>query len=148
MHEKSKAFSKFKNFKVLVEKESGATIGCLRTDRGGEFTSNEFREFGENHGIKRRLTAAFTPQQNGVAERKNRTIMNAVRTVLNERQVPKVFWPEAVKCCVHVQNRSSTTALENRTPEEEWSSKKPIVDYFRIFGCVTHAHISEKKQTG
>ena len=131
-----------------MEKESGATIGCLRTDRGGEFTSNEFREFGENHGIKRQLTAAFTPQQNGVAERKNRTIMNAVRTVLNERQVPKVFWPEAVKCCVHVQNRSSTTALENRTPEEEWSSKKPIVDYFRIFGCVTHAHISEKKQTG
>ncbi|GJW60541.1 retrovirus-related pol polyprotein from transposon TNT 1-94 [Tanacetum coccineum] len=118
--------------------ESGAMIGCLRTDRGGEFNSNEFREFCENHGIKRQLTTAFTPQQNGVAERKNRTIMNAVKTVLNERQVPKVFWPEAVKWCVHVQNRSPTTALENKTPEEEWSSLKPTVGYFGIFGCVAH----------
>ncbi|KAK2426313.1 hypothetical protein QL285_024996 [Trifolium repens] len=76
LSEKSQAFVSFKNFKSMVEKETRASIQCLRTDRGGEFTSHEFSSFCSSHGIKRQLTAAFTPQQNGVAERKNRTIMN------------------------------------------------------------------------
>lgn len=75
---KSEAFTSFKNFKCLVEKEVGSSLCCLRTDRGGEFTSDEFNNFCETHGIRRQLTAAYTPQQNGVAERKNQTIMNMV----------------------------------------------------------------------
>ena len=78
LNEKSETFSHFKRFKVLVEKEAGVSIRCLRIDRGGEFTSNEFGEFCKSHGIRRLLTVAYTPQQNGVAERKNRTIMNMV----------------------------------------------------------------------
>lgn len=77
--EKSEAFHCFKTFKAFVEKQTGLVIKCLRTDRGGEYNSNEFKEFCREHGIKRQLTTAFTPQQNGVAERKNRTIMNMVR---------------------------------------------------------------------
>ena len=95
LHEKSEAFSMFRNFKAHVEKEIDAYIASLRTDRGGEFTSNEFVEFCKNQGISRQLTAAYTPQQNGVAERKNRTIINMVRSMLAEKQVPKMFWPEA-----------------------------------------------------
>jgi transposase InsO family protein len=76
--EKSETFAMFKVFKSFVEKESECDICCLRTDRGGEFTSKEFNVFCVNHGIKRQLTAAYTPQQNGVAERKNRTILNMV----------------------------------------------------------------------
>ncbi|MCI30062.1 retrovirus-related pol polyprotein from transposon tnt 1-94, partial [Trifolium medium] len=64
-------------------------MGCLRTDRGGEFTSIEFNDFCNENGMKRQLTAAYTPQQNGVAERKNRTIMNMVRSILAERNMPK-----------------------------------------------------------
>jgi len=78
LHEKSEALKTFKNFKAFVEKEAGTPIVCLRTDRGGEFTSKEFTDFCTHQGISRQLTAAYTPQQNGVAERKNRTIMNAV----------------------------------------------------------------------
>jgi hypothetical protein len=89
--DKSEAFKQFKLFKTRVEKETGISIKGLRTDRGGEFTSKEFAEFCELHGIKRQLTAAYTPQQNGVAERKNRTIMNMVRSLLNSRKVPKIF---------------------------------------------------------
>lgn len=89
--EKSEAFTTFKNYKVLVEKEIGASICCLRTDRGGEFTSFEFNEYCKVNGVKRQLTAAYTPQQNGVAERKNRTIMNMVRCMLSEKQMPKTF---------------------------------------------------------
>jgi transposase InsO family protein len=87
----------FKIFKACVEKESSAYITSLRTYRGGEFTSNEFEDFCKFQGINRQLTATYTPQQNGVAERKNRTIMNMVRSMLVEKKVPKMFWPKAVK---------------------------------------------------
>ena len=77
--EKSEAFYQFKTFKAFVEKQTGLFIKCLRTNRGGEYNSIAFKELCKAHGIKRQLTIAFTPQQNGVVERKNRTIMNMVR---------------------------------------------------------------------
>jgi len=64
----------------------------------------------------------------------------------HEKQVPKSFWPEAMKWCVHVQNRSPTTAVSHGTPEEVWSGLKPRVDYFRIFGCVAHVHIPDQRR--
>lgn len=73
--------------------------------------------------------------------------MNAVRVVLHEKQVPKSFWPEEVKWCVHVQNRSPTTAVDHGTPEEVWSGIKPRVDYFRTFGCVAHVHIPNQRRS-
>lgn len=79
----------FKRFKAEVENESGGKIGCLRTARGGEYISNEFEKFCSLHGIKKQLTASYTPQQNGVSERKNRTILNMVRSILSDKEVPK-----------------------------------------------------------
>lgn len=117
---------------------------CLRTDRGGEYLSNEFKQFCEEMGISRQLTTTFTPQQNGVAERKNRTIMNMVRSILNEKEVPKRFWPDATTWAVHVLNRSPTSILKEKTPEEMWSGVKPTVDYFRVFGCLTHVHVPDQ----
>jgi len=145
--EKLAAFKRFQLFKIKIEKEIGTSIRALRTDRGGEFTSNKFSEFCTTNGIHRQLTAAFTPQQNGVAERKNRTIMNMVRSLLTSRQVPKTFWPEAVNWAVHVLNRSPTLAVRNKTPEEAWSGTKPSVAHFRVFGCVSYAHIPDNKRT-
>ncbi|CAL9016699.1 unnamed protein product [Prunus brigantina] len=136
-----------RKYKSRIEKESGSTIKCLRTDRGGEFTSLEFTNFCSENGIRRQLTAAYTPQQNGVAERKNRTIMNMVRSMLSGKKVPKTFWPEAVNWTVHVLNRSPTLAVKNKTPEEAWSGFKPAVDHFRVFGCVSHVHVSDCKRT-
>ena len=86
LKEKSQAFEKFKIFKAMVENETHVKIKCLRLDNGGEFTSNEFNEFCEIHGIKIQFSAAKTPQQNGVVERKNRTVQEAARTMLNEER--------------------------------------------------------------
>lgn len=143
---KSEALSIFKKYKVSVEKESGERISCLRTDRGGEFTSSEFNDFCSTHGIKRQLTTAYTPQQNGVAERKNRTIMNMVRSMLSGKELPKQFWAEAVNWSIYVINRSPTTAVPNTTPEEAWSNRKPSVECFRVFGCVAYAHIPDNQR--
>lgn len=122
-------------------------IKCLRTDRGGEYNSTEFKDYCKEHGIKRQLTTAYTPQQNGVAERKNRSIMNTVRTILTEKGVPKVFWPEAVQWANHVLNRSPTVAIKDMTPEEAWSDRKPDVEHFKIFGCIGHVHVPDQRRT-
>ncbi|KAJ6972984.1 hypothetical protein NC653_033347 [Populus alba x Populus x berolinensis] len=115
---KSEALLCFQFFKKLVEKEKAFNIKCLRTDRGGEFTSTEFTDFCKANGIKRQLTTAYTPQQNGVAERKNRIVMNMVRSMLSDKQLPKTFWPEAVNWTFYVLNRCPTLAVKNVTPQE------------------------------
>lgn len=145
--EKSETFYHFKRFKTLVETETGMSIKCLRTDRGGEFNSAEFNDFCKQQGVKRQLTTAYTPQQNGVAERKNRTVMNLVRAMLSEKKVPKTFWAEAARWAIHVLNRSPTLAVKDVTPEEAWSGEKPSVEHFRVFGCVGHVHIPDAKRT-
>ena len=141
--EKLEAFSIFKSYKARVEKETGTYIRSLRTDRGGEFTSQEFTNFCNEHGIHRQLTVPYTPQQNGVAKRKNCTIMNMVRSMLTVKQIPKTFWLEAVNWTVHIINRCPTLAVKNKTPEEAWSGHTPSVDYFRVFGCISHVHVPD-----
>ena len=89
--EKSKAFNFFKCFKFMAEKETWLFVKCLRTDRGGEFISNKFNDFCKHSRIKRQLTTIYTPQQNGVAKRKNRTVMNMVRSMLFDKNIPKNF---------------------------------------------------------
>lgn len=144
--EKSEALMAFKRFKVLTEKEVGESICCLRTDRGGEFNSQEFKQFCEDHGISRQLTAAYTPQQNGVAERKNRAIMNMARSMLVEREVPREFWPEAVNWTVFLLNRSPTLALKDKTPEEAWKNITPSVEFFKVFGCIGYVHNADQQR--
>jgi len=141
LQEKSEAFDAFKRFKSLVEKASGDKILCLCTDRGGEFTSSEFNEYCSTHGITRQLIAAYSPQQNGVAERRNRTLMNMVRCMLIARDVPKQYWPEAVNLATHILNRCPTTALANITPENAWQNRTPSVQHFKVFGCIGHVHL-------
>ncbi|CAA7040777.1 unnamed protein product [Microthlaspi erraticum] len=104
LSEKSEALAVFKEFKAAVERELGEKLVCLRTDRGGEYNSKAFEAFCKETGIKRQLTAAYTPQQNGIAERKNRSVMNMTRCMLLEKSVPRSFWPEAVQYAVHILN--------------------------------------------
>lgn len=130
---------------VRVENERGKNIKSFRTDRG-EYCSNEFKAFCEEHVIRRELTTAYTPQQNGVSERKNRTILNMVRSLFSKERDPKSFWPEVVNWSTHVLNRSPTFAIQNMTPEEGWSRRKSYVDHFRIFGCIAYAHVPDQKR--
>jgi transposase InsO family protein len=90
----------------------------VRSDRDGEFTSKEFVNFCEQKGIRRFLTTPYSPQQNGVAERKNRTILDMVRSMLKSKNMPKEFWAKAVRCAVYLQNRCPTASLKNITPQE------------------------------
>jgi hypothetical protein len=143
---KSSALDQFKNFRSMVEKETGEVIACLRTYRGGEFTSIDFRNYCEENGIKRQLTAAYTPQQNGIAERKNRTLLDMVRSMISSKNIPKSFWAEAVNWANYVLNRSPAAAINDVTPEEAWSTIKPSVKHFRVFGCIAYAHVPDAQR--
>ena len=144
LKEKSEAFQHFKIIKNLAESESGEKLKCFRTVRGGEFNSEEFENFCDMNGIKRQLIAPYSPQQNGVVERKNRTIMSCVRSMLKEKNLPLELWAEAVNTCVYVPNRSYTKSLKDETPYEKWSGRKPYVDHLRVFGSVVHVKSTRK----
>jgi len=92
MQKKSETYSKFCEFKALVEKESGKKVKALRSDNGGEYISDEFKDFCKVEGIRRELIAPHNPQQNGVAERKNRTIVGAAREMLDDQGLPLHLW--------------------------------------------------------
>ncbi|WZZ37877.1 hypothetical protein YC2023_034136 [Brassica napus] len=144
--EKSEAFKTFKDWKTMVEKENGESLACLRSDRGGEYNSLMFQEFCRENGIRRQLTAAYTPQQNGVAERKNRSIMNMTRCMLIGMGVPRRFWPEAAAYAVHILNRSPAAILGDITPGEKWSKQKPSVKHLKVFGCVAYALVPYERR--
>ncbi|CAL2230354.1 unnamed protein product [Prunus armeniaca] len=111
--------------KAMIELQSGFQIKKLRTYRGGEYTSNEFSKFCEDLVLERQLTMAYSPQQNGVPERKNRTIVEMARTMIYEKRMPIKFWGEAVNTAVYILNKYHTSALKNETPFEAFSGRKP-----------------------
>ena len=94
----------FHTFKALVENMIGKKIKILRTDNGTEYETNEFRKFCKEVGIKRETTTFYTPEQNGVAERKNRTIVEAARAMLCDQGLLKFLWGEAVNTTIYIQN--------------------------------------------
>ena len=146
IQQKSDAFSCFKEFKALVEKQSGHSLKILRTDRGGEFNGHIFINFCNDHGIKKELTVRHTPQQNGVAERKNRTIVEMARSMLQHKNLPKNLCAEAVSTAVYILNCSPTKAVLNMTPYEAWFNRKPTVNHFKVFGCVAYSHIPKENR--
>ena len=135
LHKKSDAFMEFKGWKVEVESQSSYKVKCLRTDNGGEFTSNAFEEYLKRHGIRHEVTNPDTPEQNGKAERANLTIMDHVRAMLHQAGLSRRFWAEAARHAAWLINRTPTRALKNKAPEEAWSGKRPDVDNVPIFGA-------------
>ena len=103
---------------MLVEKLSEKKIKILRSDNGGEFTSNEFNEYCKEFGIKRELTIPYNLQQNGVEERKNGTIMEAIKDMIRDQDIPMYLWEEASRTTIYVQDIISHDTLENKTPKE------------------------------
>jgi transposase InsO family protein len=138
---KGKAFEKFKQYKALVENKIGHKIKVLRSDNGGEFVSKKFDAFLAKCGIQRQTSAPYSPQQNGVAERANRTIMECARSMILTQGLELTFWGEAVNMAVYIKNRCPTKALDSKTPQEAWSDRKPDVSHLRVFGCKAFAHV-------
>lgn len=142
LKEKSEALDKFQEFKTAVEKESGQSIKALLADRGGEYLSEEFKYFLKKHGIRAEFTAAYSPQQNGVSERMNQTLVEAARSLLKHAGLSNFYWAEAVATAAYLRNQLVTTALKSgESPYQRWYGNKPDLRHIRVFGCAAYTHI-------
>ncbi|GJV45042.1 putative ribonuclease H-like domain-containing protein [Tanacetum coccineum] len=124
-----------KDFIRQIENQLNQKVKTIRCDNGTEFKNRDIIEFCGLKGIKREYSNARTPQQNGVAERKNRTLIEAARTMLADSFLPNTFWAEAVSTACYVLNRVLVTKPHNKTPYELLTGKTPIISYIRPFGC-------------
>ena len=143
---KSEVANIFWKFKAWVENQSKCKMQVIRSDNGTEYTSEKFNKFCENEGIEHQLTAPYTPQQNGVVERKNRTVMEMTRCLLHDKGLPKKLWAEAANTTIFLLNRLPTKALQQRTPFEAWYGYKPRLQNLKTFGCLCFSYIPQVKR--
>lgn len=142
---KNQVLKAFKRFKSLVENQCGRKIKRFRSDNGTEYTSKDFQKFLEESGIVHEKTVPYTPEQNGLAERMNRTIVEKAKCMLFDAALKKGFWAEAINTAVYIINRLPTKS-NLKSPEEMWTGKKPDVSHFRIFGTEVMMHIPKEKR--
>ncbi|GJZ90850.1 putative RNA-directed DNA polymerase [Tanacetum coccineum] len=131
---KHEVFETFKVFKAEVELQLGKKIKALRSDRGGEYLSQEFKDYLSENGIVQNLTSPYTPQQNGVSERRNRTLLDMVRSMFNLTTLPLSFWDYALESVVRILNMVPTKKVD-KTPYEIWHGKESNLSYLKVWGC-------------
>jgi hypothetical protein len=134
LQEKSQTQHTLKGFLRRAQNEFGLRIKKIRSDNGTEFKNSQIEDFLEEEGIKHEFSSPYTPQQNGVVERKNRTLLDMARTMLNEYKTPDRFWAEAINTAYYSINLLYLHRILKKTSYELLTSKKPNVSYFRVFG--------------
>ncbi|KAJ9542728.1 hypothetical protein OSB04_029234 [Centaurea solstitialis] len=121
-----------------MERLNNLTVRSIRSDHGTEFKNSTLETFFDQKGISQNFSSVRTPQQNGVAERRNRTLIEAARSMLSEANLATQFWAEAVNTACYTQNRSLIVKRFRRTPYELFRNKKPSIEHLHIFGCVCY----------
>ncbi|KAK9044839.1 hypothetical protein V6N11_058730 [Hibiscus sabdariffa] len=134
MRHKSEALEKFKEFKNEVQNQHGKSIKALRSDRGGEYLSQDFDELLKECGIVSQLTPPGTPQWNGVSERRNRTLLDMVRSMMSHTDLPTSFWGYALETAAFTLNRVPSKSVQ-KTQHEMWTGRRPNMSFMKIWGC-------------
>ncbi|KAK1414877.1 hypothetical protein QVD17_30638 [Tagetes erecta] len=140
LRHKDEAFEMFKIFKNEVQNQLNKSIKVLRTDRGGEYLSDAFQDHLRSCGIISQLTPPGTPQHNGVSERRNRTLLDMVRSMMARSTLPLSFWGFALLSAARILNMAPTKKVE-RTPFEIWHGKVPSLSYLKVWGCEAYVKI-------
>ncbi|KAG8929142.1 hypothetical protein FRC01_004803, partial [Tulasnella sp. 417] len=146
--EKSGTFDAFKDYHIRAEKQTGTTLKAVQTDNGGEY-EGEFERYCTRNGIHHRCTTPYTPEQNGVAERMNRTLNNAIVSCLLDANLGDAYWADAVTYAMYTRNRSPSRAIPGYVPFTLWNDNhKPSIAHLRPFSCTAYVHIPKKVRTG
>ena len=138
LRHKSDVFNVFVHFKSLVKIQFNSTIKILRSDRGGEYDNHKFKSFCLDHGIQHQFSCPYTPQQNGVAERKHRHVVENGRAMLHQSQLPLSFWSYAFSTAIFLINRILSSVLNFVSPWEKFFHKKPPLQALKAFGCACY----------
>jgi transposase InsO family protein len=134
LHDKSETQEVLKKFLKRPQIEIDVKVNKIRSDNGSEFKNTQVADYVDQEGIKHEFSAPYTPQQNGVAKRNNRTLIESARTMLDEYKASDRFWAEAINTTCHIINRLYLHLLLKKTPYELLTSNKPNISYFRAFG--------------
>ena len=114
---------------------------------GGEYFSNDFFDYLQKNGIRRQFSCRYTPQQNGVAERKNRHIAEIACALMTEKNMLHSYWAEAISTAVYIMNRTPIVAIHDVTLEEKYAGKKPDLLHLKVFGCIAYVHVPDELHT-
>lgn len=147
LKEKSQVLEKFIEFKNLMENQTGEKIKMIRSDNGGEYCSKEFDNFCKVNGIMHQLTAPHTPEQNGVAERMNRTIIEKARCMMFDSELSLRAWAEACQMASYIRNRTPIASLGFKCPQEIWSGQGVNVSLMKRFGTQVMVHVPKAQRT-
>ncbi|UYV60584.1 hypothetical protein LAZ67_1001594 [Cordylochernes scorpioides] len=142
---KDEAYEKIKDYVISAHTEFGKNIQTIRTDNGREYVNRQVEDFLNQSGIKHQLTVPYSPAQNGVAERKNRSLMEMTRCMLFDSGLPQSLWAEAVTTANYLHNRIPSKATD-KTPFELWTNRKPSLKHLKRFGCKAFAYIPKIKR--
>lgn len=151
-NQKGLAYERIVEFTYYVKTQFNRTIKGFRLDGGTEYGGQRLRDFAKRNGIVLEVTTPHTPEQDGVAERSIQTVLQRTRTVMRDYNVPRFLWNEVLQGIVHVVNRTSTTALQGRTPYEAFQMDmlnkkyKPSLMHLRVLGCKTYIHIEQARR--
>ncbi|GJU49362.1 retrovirus-related pol polyprotein from transposon TNT 1-94 [Tanacetum coccineum] len=140
LRKKSQAPEMIMSFIRMVENQNDVKVKQIRTDNGTEFRNHELESFCDEKGISQNFSSPYTPEQNGVAERKNKTLIEAARTMLNGLVLSKHFWTDAVRIACYTQNRSIIVKRHDKTSYEIFRERIPDISYFYVFGCPVFIH--------
>jgi hypothetical protein len=148
---KDEVFGVFKSFHVMVTTQFSAKVQVLRSDNGGEYVNHQFHDYFQQHGILHETSCPQTPQQNGIAERKNRHILETARALLIGAHAPPRYWADAVTTSVHLLNRMPSKMLGFQTPLQALAAYVPLPTVLmlppRVFGCVAYVHLHKNQRT-
>ena len=144
LHDKTEVASCFKKFAKRAQNQFGVKLKKIKSDNGKEFDNTNIEAYCDEVGIKHEISATYTPQQNGVVERKNWTLITLARTMLDEYNTPEALWAEAINTACDASNRLFLQRFLGKTPYELLNRKKPDVSFFQVFGC--KCYIYKKQQ--
>lgn len=146
MKTKDEVLSLFRELKAHVENKIEKNIKVLRSDNWGKYTSNDFKYFYKEAGIKREFTVPYNPQQNGIVDRKNRSIISSVKAMIHDQGLPMFILAEACNTSMYFQNRNPHKILGDKTPKEAFTGVKPEIGHLRIIGCPVYIHVPMEKR--
>lgn len=143
---KGDVFNQVKHFVAMAENQTNCLIKIVRSDNGGEFCNKNFEAFFSQKGILHQLTTPYTPEQNGSAERMNRTVVEKAKCLMFDAKLDKRFWAEAINHAIYLRNRIPAAGMGNKTPIEIWTGRKPDVNNLCVFGSKAMVHVPKEKR--
>lgn len=144
---KSDVIGKFIDFHQFMTKSTDQKLSTIRCDNGGEFKNHEFQSYCRRNGISVQFTTPYSPQQNGVAERANRYLMEMARTMLIDAGMPNQYWAESVLTACYLKNRTPSRTIKMKSPYEVWYGSKPDLSNLHIFGCTVYSHVPDENRS-